>query len=176
VIKAKRRRSDITPWEGHLTTFDIAKESNVAGKTLEELQLREQMGVNIAFIKRGEISIKIPNKNERLFPGDEVCVIGTDAQVNTFKSYLDQNEIDIAENVSEAEIVLQQLELNLEDFIGRSIRDSQIREKTKGLVVGIERRGKRILNPDSQLILEKDDILWIVGDKKLLTMFSPKLK
>jgi CPA2 family monovalent cation:H+ antiporter-2 len=35
-------------------------------------------------------------------------------------------------------------------------------------VVGIERGGKRILNPDSHLILEKEDILWIVGDKKLL--------
>jgi CPA2 family monovalent cation:H+ antiporter-2 len=25
--------------------------------------------------------VKIPTKNERLFPGDEICVIGTDAQV-----------------------------------------------------------------------------------------------
>jgi len=35
--------------------------------------------------------------------------------------------------------------------------------------VGIEKRGKRSLNPESDVILEKDDILWIVGDKKLLT-------
>jgi hypothetical protein len=27
--------------------------------------------------------VKIPTKNERLFPGDEICVIGTDAQVNS---------------------------------------------------------------------------------------------
>jgi CPA2 family monovalent cation:H+ antiporter-2 len=34
--------------------------------------------------------------------------------------------------------------------------------------VGIEKKGYRILNPESYVILEKDDILWIVGDKKLL--------
>ena len=169
IIKNKRRRSDLTPWEGHMSLFDIAPESNIAGKTLKELKLREQMGVNIAFIKRGDISINIPSRNERLFPGDEVCVIGNDEQIKEFKTYLDQHERDTPLNEKEAEIVLQQLELANEDFIGKSIRDSQLREKTKGLVVGIERHGKRILNPDSLLILEKDDILWIVGEKKLLS-------
>ncbi|HEX8561371.1 MAG TPA: cation:proton antiporter [Flavobacterium sp.] len=169
IIGNKRRRSDLTPWEGHLTTFDIAKESNIAGKTLEELKLREEMGVNVAFIKRGDITIKIPSRNERLFPGDEICVIGTDKQVEQFKSYLDKNEIDVPDVVKEAEIVLQQFELTDEHFIGKTIRESQLRERTNGMVVGLERKGKRILNPDSSVVLEKDDILWIVGERKLLS-------
>lgn len=171
IIKASRSRSDLTPWDGHMTTFDIAKESNIAGKTLEELQIREQMGINIAFIKRGEIMIDIPSRNERLFPGDEVCVIGTDIQVQEFKKYLDRHEIEVNDAVTENDIVLKQLEMNNEEFIGKSIRESQIREKTHGLVVGIERNGKRILNPESHLILEQNDIVWIVGSKKLITDF-----
>lgn len=168
IIKAKRTRSDLIPWDEHMAYFDIDASSNIVGKTLEELQIREQMGINIAFIKRGEIMINIPGKNERLFPGDEVCVIGTDTQVTAFKKYLDQNEIEIPEEVAEMDIVLQQLELKNENFIGKSIRGSQLREKTNGLIVGIERHGKRIINPESHIILEKEDILWIVGDKKLL--------
>jgi CPA2 family monovalent cation:H+ antiporter-2 len=168
IIKSKRSRSDLTPWDGHMTLFDIAKESNIAGKTLEELGIREQMGINIAFIKRGEITVNIPSRNERLFPGDEVCVIGNDAQVEAFKKYLDQHEIEVPPSAIETDIVLQQLEINNEHFIGKSIRESQLREKTNGLVVGIERRGQRILNPESHIILEKDDILWVVGSKKLL--------
>ncbi len=168
ITKAKRSRSDLSPWDGHMTFFDISVESNIVGKTLEELKIREQMGINIAFIKRGDIMINIPNKNERLFPGDEICVIGTDAQLKEFKSYLDQNEIDIPDASTEAEIVLRQIELKNEAFIGKSIRQSQLREKTSGLVVGIEKKGNRIINPESNIILEKDDILWIVGDKKLL--------
>ena len=164
--RAKRSRSDLTPWDGHMTTFDIAASSNIIGKTLEELAIREQLGINIAFIKRGEITINIPTKNERLFPGDEICVIGTDQQVVEFKNYLDQHEIDTPPIVREPVIVLQQIELKAENFIGKSIRKSQLREKTKGLIVGLERRGNRILNPDSEEVLEKNDILWIVGDKK----------
>lgn len=163
-----RRRSDLTPWDGHMTTYTIAKESNLAGKTLLELELRERLGVNIAFIKRGEISIQVPSRNERLFPGDEICVIGTDAQVDEFKNYLDMNEAEPAPEGSQPEIVLQRVELSRQDIIGKSIRESQIREKTNGLVVGLERKGNRILNPDSTMVLEKNDILWIVGEKRLL--------
>ena len=168
IDRAKRSRSDLSPWDGHMAIFDIAAESNIAGKSLKSLQLRERLGVNIVSIKRGEITIHIPNANERIFPGDEVCVIGTDGQVQEFKKYLDQHEIDVSPEIKEPDIVLRQIELKNHTFLGKSIKDSNLREKTKGLIVGIEKRGKRILNPESYVILEKDDILWIVGDRKLL--------
>ena len=168
IDKAKRSRSDLTPWDGHMAVFDIADESNIAGKTLKSLQLRELLGVNIVFIKRGEITIHIPQANERIFPGDEVCVIGTDEQVQEFKKYLDQHEMEVSPIVKEPDIVLRQIELKNHVFHGKTIKESNLREKTKGLVVGIEKRGNRILNPESYVILEKDDILWIVGDRKLL--------
>jgi len=168
ITKAKRSRSDLSPWDGHMAVFDIAAESNIAGETLKKLQLREQLGINVASIKRGEITIHIPDANERIFPGDEVFVIGNDAQVQEFKKYLDQHEIEATPEVREPDIVLRQIELKNHEFIGKSIKESKLREKTKGLVVGIEKRGQRFMNPESNILLEKDDILWIVGDKKLL--------
>jgi CPA2 family monovalent cation:H+ antiporter-2 len=54
------------------------------------------------------------------------------------------------------------------DYIGKSIRQSQIREKTNGLIVGLERGGQRKLNPESHEVLERGDILWIVGVKRLI--------
>lgn len=168
ISKAKRSRSDLSPWDGHMAVFDIAAESNIAGETLKKLQLREQLGINIASIKRGEITIHIPDANERIFPGDEVFVIGTDAQVQEFKKYLDQHEIEATPEIREPDIVLRQIELKNHAFIGKSIKESKLREKTNGLIVGIEKRGQRLMNPESNILLEKDDILWIVGDKKLL--------
>ncbi|MBP8066256.1 MAG: cation:proton antiporter [Flavobacterium sp.] len=169
ITKESRLRKDLTPWDGHMATFEIAGTSNLSGKTLQELQMREKIGINIAFIKRGEYIINVPSRNERLFPNDEICVIGTDSQVKKFQKFLELNEIEPPENTTESEIVLQHLELKNESFIGKSIRESQIREKTRGLVVGIERNGRRMLNPDSHLVLEQGDILWVVGDKKLLS-------
>lgn len=171
IIRAKRQRSDLSPWDGHMALFDIGRDSSIVGKTLEELRLREELGINIAFIKRDDITISIPGRHERLFPGDEVCIIGTDHQVVDFQNYLSINVKPYENMVSESDIVLQQFELHNADFIGRSIRESKIREKTHGLVVGLERKGVRILNPDSFEVLEKDDILWIVGEKKLLERF-----
>lgn len=168
IDRAKRNRSDLTPWDGHMALFDIALESNIAGKSLKNLQLRESLGVNIVSIKRGDITIHIPNRNERIFPRDEVCVIGTDQQIYEFKKYLDQHEMDVSPEIIEPDIVLRQIELKNNSFLGKSIKESSLREKTKGLIVGIEKRGQRILNPESYVILEKDDILWIVGDRKLL--------
>ena len=166
--KAKRSRSDLSPWDGHMAIFDIAAESNIAGETLKNLQIRENLGINVVSIKRGEVMIHIPDANERIFPGDEVCVIGTDDQVQEFKKYLDQHEMDVSPETVDPDIVLRQVELKNHEFHGKSIKESKLREKTQGLIVGIEKRGKRTLNPESNVVLEKDDILWIVGDKKLL--------
>src|SRR3546814_5976210 len=57
---------------------------------------------------------------------------------------------------------------------GRSLRDSGIREQLNGLVVGIERDGKRILNPDSNTVFEWDDVVWVVGDRKLVQQLRDK--
>lgn len=169
--QANKRQNVLSPWDGHMADFIIAKESNLAGKTLEELKIREQFGINIASIKRGEITINIPIRTERLFPGDEISVIGTDDEVKLFKIYLDKHEIDEPEAFIKEDIILQQLELKNRVCIGKSIRESQIREKTHGIIVGIERNGKRILNPESHWILESDDILWIAGDRKKINEF-----
>lgn len=167
IKKVDRRHANLTPWDGHMTTFEIASESNLAGKTLRELQLRENLGINIAFIKRGELTIQIPNKFELLFPGDEICVIGTDDQVEQFSQHLKANEIKEAVATTN-NLVLKQIELNNPDFIGISVGQSKLRERTNGLLVGIERNGQRILNPESNIVLQKDDILWIVGNNKLM--------
>lgn len=171
ITKQSKRQNVLSPWDGHMAEFTIAPASNLAGKSLKSLKIREQFGINIASIKRGDITINIPIRTERLFPGDEINVIGTDEQVKLFKNYLNKNEIDEPENVAKEDIILQQLELKNRVCIGKSIRDSQIREKTHGIIVGIERNGKRILNPESHWILESDDILWIAGDKKKINEF-----
>lgn len=171
IAKTNKRQNVLSPWDGHMADFEIATASNLAGKTLEEIRIREQFGINIAAIKRGDVTINIPIRTERLFPGDEISVIGTDNQVIAFKNYLDQNEIDLPEEVVEDEIILQQFELKNRICIGKTIRESQIREKTHGIIVGIERNGKRILNPESNIILQADDILWIAGDKKKIASF-----
>ena len=80
--------------------------------------------------------------------------------------------------VFEASESFDPAELNMEDFIvqrlmvdesnklkGLSIRDSKIREHSNGLIIGIERNGNRILNPDSETVFEWGDIVLIAGER-----------
>ena len=163
-------RNNLSPWDGHMANFLIVPESDLIGKPLEEIKIREEIGVNIAYIKRGNLHINIPTKYEKLYPNDEIYVIGTDVQVKEFGEYLKKQEIKTIED-EDADIVLQQFELEQQKFIGRTIRESGLREKTNGLIVGIEHSGKRILNPESNFILSKNDIVWVVGDRTKIRDF-----
>jgi len=64
-----------TPWDSHLSTIELSPGLPFIGKTLVEAELREKFGINIASIKRGNIMIYVPNRNEKLFPGDLLSII-----------------------------------------------------------------------------------------------------
>src|SRR5690606_9382053 len=172
ISEAIRTKSDLTPWDGHMTTFEIPQESLIAGMSLKDLKIREQLGVNIAIIKRGDLIINIPDKDEKIFPKDLLYVIGTDEQITEFELFIDKSLVSSVDY--NTEIVLQGFELTNEMFFGQSIRESKIREKSNSIIAGIEREGKRILNPQPTFTLQKGDILWLVGDKKKITSFFTK--
>jgi CPA2 family monovalent cation:H+ antiporter-2 len=70
------------------------------------------------------------------------------------------------------EITLQKIVVDEHTRLkGCSIRDSGLRERTEGLIIGLERNNERILNPDSSTILEWDDNIWIVGKRKKIEEF-----
>jgi CPA2 family monovalent cation:H+ antiporter-2 len=156
---------DLSPWDAHMAYFTMPAESTVIGKTLLELTWREQYGINIAYIERGSIIIKTPERTDVLYPFDKIAVIGTDVQLEQFRTIL-ESAILPAKN-GEEEITLNKFIVDEHNALrGKTLRASGIREATNGLVVGIERDGNRILNPDSTTVFEWDDVVWIVGDRK----------
>ncbi|WP_285054336.1 cation:proton antiporter [Pedobacter ginsengisoli] len=170
-LNARERQNsqpEILPWDTHLADLVVAPESRLVGKTLVELSVREKYGVNIALIERGKIMIPTPGRDERLYPNDKVMVIGTDDQLAAIKELFEGSTNENMESSFPREdMALQKIVISsTSPVFGQSIRTSGIRESTQGLVVGIERDGQRILNPDSNLIFENGDIVWIVGNNK----------
>jgi CPA2 family monovalent cation:H+ antiporter-2 len=158
---------EILPWDSHLTDVTVAPESSVVGKTLVDLAVREKYGINIALIERGRIMIPTPGREERLYPNDKLLIIGTDEQLAAAKEVFEAQDLNEASIFPKKDMTLQKVVINSNSPVyHQTIRDSGIREKTQGLVVGIERDGQRILNPDSNLIFENGDIVWIVGNNK----------
>lgn len=155
---------ELAPWDTHIATIKVPANSPIIGKKLKELQWRENAGVNIACIHRGDHNIRIPKADEHIFPHDEISLIGTDEQLAKVEAIISPkkgSELVIDDpNVSLQAITMSENS----EFTGKSIRDSGIKIKVKGLVVGVERDGIRYLNPESDWILEAGDIVWIVGD------------
>jgi CPA2 family monovalent cation:H+ antiporter-2 len=164
--------SKLSPWDAHIIQMEVSSNAEYIGRKLLELEWRERFGINIVYIKRGERLIQPPGRSDMLLPFDQVGIIATDEQFLTFKPVFESqaNQNIPIEDVDD--IVLQKMVVNEHTLLkGLSIRDSGLRERTNGLVIGIERNNERILNPESSTIFEWDDNIWIVGKKKKIQEF-----
>ncbi len=65
-------------------SFMIEKESNLAGKTLAQSQIKEKYNLVVIAIYRENNYISTPLAAERLFPGDKVYVIGNTSSIMDF--------------------------------------------------------------------------------------------
>jgi CPA2 family monovalent cation:H+ antiporter-2 len=162
----------LLPWDAHFAFLEVSADSSLIGKTLQELKIRENFGINVVLIERGSKTIHLPRPTEVLYPCDRIEVIGTDDQLDIFRGHVEVSTNGDVYMAHEDSIVLERVEVRNEYNIrGKTIRNSQIREKTHGMIVGLERNGERILNPDSSMIIENQDVLWIAGDRDLIKEF-----
>lgn len=165
----KRAPPTLAPWDSHLAELKIFPDSPFIGRTFAELSLRERFGVTVALIQRGHSKIIAPGPDAVFYPGDVLQVIGSDEQINVFRRDCETiaSEIDATPL---ADYVLQPVYVRSEaSYANKTIRLSGVRELANGLVVGIEKHGKRTLNPDSSILIEPGDVLWIVGDQNRIS-------
>ncbi len=59
-----------------MATVDIPELCNLAGRTLGELRFRQDFGVSVIGIQRGEIRLQAPNAGTQLQAGDRLIVVG----------------------------------------------------------------------------------------------------
>lgn len=156
----------LAPWSATLAEFKLSPNSPLIAKTLEQSRIKESYGVTIAMIERGESRILAPNRGDLLLPGDRLFLIGTDDQLEGAREVIEPRPVALPASVP-ASFGLTSLVLKETDrFVDKPIRECGLREAVDGLIVGIERSGKRMLNPDSSIKLHAGDLVWIVGDQR----------
>lgn len=156
----------------HFSDFAVSADSLWAGKTLLELDLGRKFGVHITSIIRGERRINIPGATTRVFPGDTLQVIGTDEQLSKFATYAAQiAEIQLDDEFERHEMYLKQFVVDKKSsFVGRTIRESGIRNKYHCLVVGVESVVDSSLHsPNVDIPLSAGDVVWVVGEEDSLS-------
>lgn len=168
-------RTELAPWDAHIVPVAVPPTAACIGKTLQELRWREAIGINVVMIKRDDYHIAAPGKEQMLFPGDELLVLGTDHQIQRLKVLI-RPEVEPAQNdVGDVELSTYYIP-DGDALIGKTIRQTGLREKANALVVGLERNNQRLLNPESDVRLLPNDRLFIVANQRRLKGFLSQLE
>ena len=155
----------------HIANLIVSSDSPCIGKTLKELNFRNDYGVSIVKITRGSRIIYIPGGFEFIYPQDKIAVVGTDEQVSAFAEKIEIENNSNLFTEANKEVALQSLIIDEHfPYMGMSIRESEIGKNHNCLIVGIERKGVSIMNPDITTILEQEDLIWMVVEKDNTTL------
>ncbi|MDR2346756.1 MAG: cation:proton antiporter [Planctomycetaceae bacterium] len=174
-IASKAKLSNLVPWDVTLTEFELSPNSSLAAQPLREAKLRNRLGVVVAMIERGNKRLIPPGGDDLLLPFDKIFLIGTDEQLAAARSEIEAEQTNEIEIGGDDEIGLTSVLLELEHpFVGLMIRECGIRELAGGLIVGIERDDTRQLNPVPEVVLQANDLLWIVGNKNSIKQLQNK--
>lgn len=173
-VEKIEERPQLAPWDATLSSFVLSSDSKIAGKTIEDSKFRTMTGATIAMIDRGRKRIFAPKRTELLLPNDRLFIIGTDEQLEAAQSFIEAEHVDTPREQDE----LFGLEsITLEEgsiFANKTIRDCGIGEHLNGLIVGVEHDGKRILNPESTVVLHPGDLVWVFGHRSAINELKLK--
>ena len=147
--------------------------ADYAGKSIVDLGWGKQYSVYVVKIKRGEKRMVMPPARTVIQEGDKMHItgktpllksfhkmLGADGQSNlrTLRDFFSE-DYDRENALACACIKMR----GTEPYVGRTIKKSGIYAHGNCMILGIERDGYAINMPDANLIIEKGDILWIIG-------------
>ena len=174
----RRFASHLLERDLHLADFEVKQNSPSIGLTLKELNFRQKCNVNVVTIIRGDRRINIPGGSERLYPFDKLVVVGSDEDLTHFRQFVDERYRESEQDHTESkEVNMEQIFIGEDSpLAGLTILESGIRDNAGCLVIGIERGTESIKNPPPTTILERGDIVWIVGEyDKVLNLSEGRL-
>ena len=171
------------PWMAPHTEWDLALVdcmlpdlADCRGHTLGELALRTRFGCTVAGVERQGVMVGNPTGDMILYPRDKVLLLGTAEQVAAGKEFL--------QKASGAPVTSHFDEVRMESIElppGSGLHDRTLAElalgRAHGLqVAGINRAGRRILNPRGEEKLYTGDNVLVLGSPDQIATFKATLR
>ncbi len=151
----------------HLAFMTVGYGCPFVGQRLQDSDLRHRYGVNIASIQRGGELLPVPAGDTRIFPGDVLGVIATDEEIQRLLPVVEASK-DETRSMSPADFKLTSVQLtNSSSIVGKTVAQSRLTTDFKALLVSIDRDGE-FITPAADTRFHPHDILWLVGNPKLL--------
>jgi monovalent cation:H+ antiporter-2, CPA2 family len=153
------------------------------GHSIRDLHIRKEYNLMVVRIRTADNSfVNIPSGDYIIHKGDTLRLAGKKSSLRK----LQENEMLTLQFVDHSFMTLHgfsKLEFDRKKkgeritcsgiplsqrapIAGKNLKESAIGSQTKCLVVGLEREGARIVNPDAECILQEGDIVWVIGEEK----------
>ncbi|MEG1608199.1 MAG: cation:proton antiporter [Mucinivorans sp.] len=156
----------------HIAHIELTTESLFAGRTIDELSLRQMYGVTVVSVQRGSRTIVAPGASELLMPTDVLSVVGSDESLRAFQKFAQES----SPAVEQPQMVIRQLWLRADSpLVGQSVMSSPIRSLYHSLVVGIERADGSALEVNPRTIFCAGDVVWLAGESSSVEQIVERL-
>lgn len=175
----KKQAPVATAFHEQMADYDVCLEHvtvspdfKYAGLTLREMPFRHKSGVNVVKILRGSRGIEIPSGDERIFPGDTLLVVGTNEQVASFMSIMDEYTVPPDEDGQKDPFRLELIDIKADSVLaGQSLRESAM--KSSGcMVVSVCHDGVITTNPSPEYVFCVGDSLWLAGSQSAIEWYK----
>ena len=159
----------------HLADVVMPADSSWCGQSIRDLNWGRAYDVHVMAIIRDGRHLNIPSPDCRVFPDDRLQVVGGDENLKRFMDALGQTSTPAAEG-SVSDIQLYQLPIGENSvYNGARIADSGIRSEFRCMIVGVDRGAEQLLHPSPDLVMEKADVLWVVGEPERVRALRDRL-
>ncbi|MDD2799770.1 MAG: cation:proton antiporter [Bacteroidales bacterium] len=152
----------------HIADFVVSPDSELIGRYLYKADFRNQYGVSIVSIHRGNRYINIPGPRDQLMPFDKIRVVGNDEQIKKFGPLIESvNAVKPSANESSG-VIMRSLTIDEHSFyVGKTLKESDL-QGAQCLIITIERRNRTFVTPTAEVILQPGDLVSLVGQKDKL--------
>jgi monovalent cation:H+ antiporter-2, CPA2 family len=163
-------------WNLTLTDCVLPDLADCRGQTLGSLALRTKYGCTVAGVERQGVMVGNPTVDMILYPRDKVLLLGDPKQVAAGKEYLQQASGQVAASNFD-DVRMETVELPPGCGLhGRTLAEIAL-GRTHGLqVAGINRGGRRMLNPGGEEQLLAGDDLLLLGSPDQIAAFKAGLR
>jgi CPA2 family monovalent cation:H+ antiporter-2 len=158
----------------HVFSWTVPQGASYAGSSIRDLDWGRNNSVYVIRLEKGDKRIPMPPAKTILHAGDKVFAIGEEKNCRIFIRLMgiDRNtELQTLRNFLESgyednDNALECLAIKVsgkESYVGKPIKKSGLSQHGRCMILGLERDGYATRMPDSNMLIEKGDILWIVG-------------
>lgn len=157
-----------------ILSFIVPRDAIYAGKNLIELGWGKNHNVFIVKVERGTEMLMLPSGLTNIYGGDRVFAVGSRRAVRRFCDNQDVGEKYTMSTMkdfmgfgsTEKQVPLNCTEIPVkgnEPYCGRPIKATGIQENHHCMIIGIKRAGETMMMPEANTVVQKGDVLWVVG-------------